>query len=570
MKIFLAQFNPIIGDFKGNTKKILDIASKAHNASADLVITPELSLWGYPPKDLLLNKRLIEEQNELLNKLSIEIANKYGDLSITIGIAEKIDDAFFPNLYNSVALIEKGKWSIIARKNLLPTYEVFDEKRYFRSENKVSILDKHKDNKRWKIGITICEDLWVNQDIEGRGIHKRNPVLNLTNEKIDCLINLSASPFTLGKLDHRILIANNASKLLKIPIIYLNQIGGNDDLVFDGNSFIIDERGQIKKQLNSFKEDFYCWDINEKVNNLAVIKSISNIESMFEALVLGVKDYARKCGFKTALIGLSGGIDSALVTVIAAAALGSRNVFCIAMPSKWNSINSKIDAEELSKRLNTNFDEIPIKNIHNSFEETFKDALNLRVEGIVSENIQSRIRGNLLMALANKNDHLLLSTGNKSELAVGYCTLYGDMNGGLAVIGDLYKTNVFKLCNWIDSNSSLKSRETHKLPTNKNIIGEKILRKPPSAELGPNQLDTDSLPPYSELDIILKGIIEEKKDFRQLELEGNDTYQILRIIMLIKKAEFKRKQAPPILKLSNQSLGNDWRLPIARTNYNIN
>jgi len=562
MNIYLAQFNPIVGDLEGNAKKILKISLNASKSSADLVLTPELSLWGYPPKDLLFDKNLIKTQEHVLNELSIKIANKFGNLSLIIGIAEKIDDDLFPNLYNSIALIEKGKWSVIARKNILPTYEVFDEKRYFRSGDKVSIFEKNVNEKMWKIGITICEDLWVNQNIEGRGIHKRNPINDFESEELDCLINLSASPFTIYKCKNRLKLANNASKKLKTKLIYLNQIGGNDDLIFDGNSFILDKKGRRIKQLNSFKEDFFCWDMNKK--NISLQESdISDLESIFDALVLGVKDYAKKCGFKTALIGLSGGIDSALVTVIAAAALGSKNVFSIAMPSKWNSINSKIDAEELAKRLNINFDSISIENLFDSFKTSLEDSINLNIEGIVSENIQSRIRGNLLMAIANRNNHLLLSTGNKSELAVGYCTLYGDMNGGLAVIGDLYKTKVFKLCNWIDSELSNQSRKSYNLPLHNKIIGDKICDKPPSAELSPNQLDTDFLPPYSKLDIILKGLIEDKKDVLQLQKEGNEYDLISRVIMLIKKSEFKRKQAPPILKLSDQSLGNDWRIPIA-------
>ncbi len=563
MKIYLAQFNPIIGDLEGNAKKILDISLHAFKSSADLVLTPELSLWGYPPKDLLLNKSLIKKQDKILNKLSFDISNKFGNLSIIIGMAEIINDNFFPNLYNSIALIEKGKWSIIARKNILPTYEVFDEKRYFRSGNKVSILEKNINKRVWKIGITICEDLWVNQNIEGRGIHKRDPINDFESKGLDCLINLSASPFTIGKFKNRQKIANNATNKLKTKLIYLNQIGGNDDLIFDGNSFILDKDGEKIKQLSSCKEDFYCWNLNKQENIPANQRYISDLESIFDALVLGVKDYAKKCGFKTALIGLSGGIDSALVTVIASAALGSKNVFAIAMPSKWNSIDSKIDAEELAKRLNINFDIISIENLFESFRETLEDSIKLGIEGVVCENIQSRIRGSLLMALANKNNHLLLSTGNKSELAVGYCTLYGDMNGGLAVIGDLYKTKVFNLCNWIDSQLSNYSRKIYNLPLNNKIIGDKICNKPPSAELSPNQLDTDFLPPYTQLDVILKGLIEEKKDLIQLQKEGNEYDLISRVILLIKKSEFKRKQAPPILKLSNQSLGNDWRIPVA-------
>jgi len=563
MKIYLAQFNPIVGDLDGNAKKILEISHHAFKSSADLVLTPELSLWGYPPKDLLFNRSLIKKQNKILNKLSINIANKFGNLSVIIGIAETIDDNFYPNLYNSIALIEKGKWSVIARKNILPTYEVFDEKRYFRSGDKVSILEKIINRRVWKIGITVCEDLWVNQNIEGRGIHKRDPINDFESKELDCLINLSASPFTIGKFKNRQKIANNAANKLKTKMIYLNQIGGNDDLIFDGSSFILDRKGEKIKQLSSCKEDFYCWNMNKQKNILHNERNISDLESIFDALVLGVKDYAKKCGFKTALIGLSGGIDSALVTVIATAALGSKNVFSIAMPSKWNSINSKIDAEELARRLNINFDIISIENLFESFKETLEDSINLSIEGVVCENIQSRIRGSLLMALANKNNHLLLSTGNKSELAVGYCTLYGDMNGGLAVIGDLYKTKVFKLCNWIDSKLSNQSRKIYDLPLNDKIIGDKICNKPPSAELSPNQLDTDFLPPYTQLDAILKGLIEEKKDLSKLQKEGNKYDLISRVVMLIKKSEFKRKQAPPILKLSNQSLGNDWRIPVA-------
>ena len=563
MKIYLAQFNPIVGDLEGNAKKILKISHYAFKSSADLVLTPELSLWGYPPKDLLFNRSLIKKQNKILNKLSIDIANKFRNLSVIIGIAETIDDNFYPNLYNSIALIEKGKWSVIARKNILPTYEVFDEKRYFRSGNKISILEKNINQRMWKIGITICEDLWVNQNIEGRGMHKRDPINDFESKELDCLINLSASPFTIGKFKNRQKIANNAANKLKTKMIYLNQIGGNDDLIFDGSSFILDRKGEKIKQLSSCKEDFYCWNMNKQKNILHNERNISDLESIFDALVLGVKDYARKCGFKTALIGLSGGIDSALVSVIAAAALGSKNVFSIAMPSKWNSINSQIDAEELSKRLNINFNIISIENLFESFKETLEDSINLSIEGVVCENIQSRIRGSLLMALANKNNHLLLSTGNKSELAVGYCTLYGDMNGGLAVIGDLYKTKVFKLCNWIDSKLSKQARKIYNLPLNNKIIGDKICNKPPSAELSPNQLDTDFLPPYTQLDDILKGLIEEKKDLIQLQKEGNEYDLISRVILLIKKSEFKRKQAPPILKLSNQSLGNDWRIPVA-------
>ena len=562
MKIYLAQINPVVGDLRGNAAKLLKIASDAYKNSSDLVITPELSLWGYPPKDLLFKNSLINEQNYILDELSTSIAKNFGDLGIILGIAERIDDPFYPNLFNSVVLVEKGKWSIIARKIILPTYEVFDEKRYFRSENKVAILHKKHKNKVWKIGITICEDLWVNHDIEGRGKHKKNPINDLEKKGIDFLLNLSASPFTLEKLESRLKISTNAANYLKKPIIYLNQVGGNDDLIFDGNSFILDKNGSKIKQLKSFSEDLSSWKIEQTKPEKNKFEN-SEMSSIFDALVLGVKDYAKKCGFKTALIGLSGGIDSALVSAIATAALGSDNIYCISMPSKWSSSHSKSDAKDLARRLKINFNSIPIENLMNSFEESFIKTIDFEMAEITNQNIQSRIRGTLLMALANQEKHLLLSTGNKSELAVGYCTLYGDMNGGLSVIGDLYKSNVFKLCNWLDSKDSINHRKSYMLDINVNIIGENIRTKAPSAELGPDQLDTDSLPPYSILDNILRGIIEEKKDLKQLEEDGFKKELILKIISLIKKAEFKRKQAPPILKLSNQSLGSDWRVPIA-------
>ena len=566
MKLFCAQINPIVGDIEGNAQKIIDIAERAYKNSADLVLTPELSLWGYPPKDLLLKKYLIKNQTKILNKMAKYIFQKYGELSITVGIAEEIQDSFFPNLYNSIAIISCGKWSVIGRKIILPSYEVFDEKRYFRSADKVSILTKNCGRKDWKIGITICEDLWVNDDIEGRGKHKRNPIEEFKAKKIDFLINFSASPFTIYKQEKREKISNSATNLLKVPLIYINQVGGNDDLVFDGNSFITDENGKIIKRLKSCSEEYIFWDLSKKTIPLETIQLKNEIESIFDTLVLGVKDYAKKCKFSSSLIGLSGGIDSALVAVIATAAMGKNNVFCYSMPSKWNSESSLIDAQDLADKLKINLNKIPIHEIHNSFESVLLESINFQLQGITNENIQSRIRGTILMAIANCNNHLLLSTGNKSELAVGYCTLYGDMNGGLAVIGDLYKTNVFKMCKWLDSNESIKIRKHYGLPLKSEIIGEKILNKPPSAELGPNQFDSDSLPPYSELDQILKGIIEEKKDLNELEKEGYAKKLVLQIISLIKNSEFKRRQAPPILKLSTQSLGSDWRLPIASKN----
>ncbi len=562
MKFLLAQINPVVGDLEGNAKKILCVASKAHLTASNFVLTPELSLWGYPANDLLLKKNLIHNQYQILDQLSLDIKKKYGNLSITVGIAEIIKDSFFPNLYNSIALLEDGKWKVIARKIILPTYEVFDEKRYFRSEDRASVLIKKVKNKTWRIGFTICEDLWVNKDIEGRGIHKKNPIIDLKKKNVDILVNLSASPYTFKKVDHRAKVSSFAAQYLQVPLIYVNQVGANDNLIFDGNSFILNKNGSKIKQLKSFSEDLFSWEIGQSKPEKSKFEN-SEMSSIFGALVLGVRDYAKKCGFKTALVGLSGGIDSALVSAIATAALGRNNIYCVSMPSKWSSSHSKSDARDLANRLKINFNTIPIEKLMTSFEESLKKRVDFKIADITNQNIQSRIRGTLLMALANQERHLLLSTGNKSELAVGYCTLYGDMNGGLSVIGDLYKTNVFKLCNWLDSKDSIFHRELYLLDTKLNLIGENIRTKAPSAELGPDQFDTDSLPPYSILDNILKGIIEEKKDLKQLEEDGYKKELIIKIISLIKKAEFKRKQAPPILKLSSQSLGSDWRVPIA-------
>ena len=373
---------------------------------------------------------------------------------------------------------------------------------------------------------------------------------------------IRVSPYTLKKLELRSKVSSFAAQYLQVPLIYVNQIGANDNLIFEGNRFILDKNGSKIKQLKSFSEDLSSWEIEQTKPEKNKFEN-SEMSSIFDALVLGVKDYAKKCGFKTALVGLSGGIDSALVSAIATAALGSNNVYCVSMPSKWSSSHSKSDAKDLASRLKISFKSIPIENLMTSFEESFIKTISFEMAEITNQNIQSRIRGTLLMALANQEKHLLLSTGNKSELAVGYCTLYGDMNGGLSVIGDLYKTNVFKLCNWLDSEDSINHRKSYMLNTNVEIIGKNIRTKAPSAELGPDQLDTDSLPPYSILDNILKEIIEEKKDLKQLEEDGYEKDLILKIISLIKKAEFKRKQAPPILKLSSQSLGSDWRVPIA-------
>ena len=562
MKIILNQFNPLVGDLKGNTKHLKNACMQAEKLKADLIITPELSLWGYPPKDLLLNSSLIKEQNQLIRDIQNTIKKNAPKLSILVGIAERIEDNLSPSLFNSIVLINQLGWEVVARKQLLPTYDVFDEKRYFRPGKSSNIIRIKILDKTLNIGLSICEDIWVEEVIHGQKPVGEDPISKFNEQKLDLLINMSASPFSRTKQTSRHLLSKKAVQRLSCPIIYLNQIGGNDELIFDGASFILNQKCEKILSLKSCQEDFAIWDISA-THKIEKTKIINPSEELFKALVLGVKDYAKKCGFKSTLIGLSGGIDSALVAIIAAAALGPEKVKSILMPSPWSSSGSIEDALALTKRIGSKASILPIKDLMQGFDSTLKSTLGELPKGITAENLQSRIRGTLLMAIANQEGHLLLSTGNKSELAVGYCTLYGDMNGGLAVIGDLYKTEVFQLCEWIDSNKSEKCRIQMNLPAVGELIGKEIRTKLPSAELRPGQLDTDTLPNYPLLDSILKALIEDRKQPEEIAQTGVDQEIIMNIIRLLREGEFKRHQAPPLLKVSDQAFGSGWRVPIA-------
>ncbi len=563
MKLLLAQLNPVIGDLDGNAEKIFKVCESTKNKDFDLVITPELSLIGYPPKDLLFNPLLFKEEENILNKLSKRLNNLSQRISVLIGIAEPTPDINIPKLYNSVVLVEQGSWKVVARKQLLPTYDVFDEKRYFRTADKSSILHLKFQKKVWKVGITICEDIWVEESIQNEKISGKDPIKSLEKENLDLLINLSASPFIQSKSVLRQQIAAKAAIRVSCPVIYVNQIGGNDELIFDGSSFILNKEGKLRHELPAFKESVSIFDITSLSQKQKQSSTYPTQEVLFRALVLGVKDYAKKCKFNSAIIGLSGGIDSALVATIAVAALGISKVHAILMPSPWSSLGSVQDATTLANRLGIAHQKIPISDIMNSFNDVLSNSIWGIPTGITAENLQSRIRGTILMALANQKKHLLLSTGNKSELAVGYCTLYGDMNGGLSVIGDLYKTSVFELCDWIDSESSLNCRNDFFLPQKGEIISSEIRNKPPSAELRPEQLDSDSLPDYSILDPILKGLIEHHLPNEVLIEKGFDREIVNKVANLLKNSEFKRYQAPPLLKISNQAFGSGWKKPIA-------
>ena len=483
MRLALAQLNPLVGDLRGNAERILAAAREAEAQGATLLLTPELSLWGYPPRDLLLQPAYLAAQNEALDWLANQLE---GDCSVLVGVALPVDDQRSPGLFNGIALVDRQGWRGVARKQLLPSYDVFDERRYFRPGDGPCLLQLPGGE---QLGLTICEDLWVEDALQRERLAGPDPVAALVEAKPDLMINLAASPFDPAKPALRRRLAREAARRLGCPVVYLNQVGGNDELVFDGGSFVVAPDGVTQLELPSCRETVEIWNSDTAAQSPQTPASAN--ELMLRALVLGVRDYAGKCGFRRALLGLSGGIDSALVAVIAAAALGPENVSTLLMPSPWSSAGSIDDAQALAQRLGLSHHTLPIGSLMQGFDAGLRPALADGPVGVTAENLQSRIRGTLLMAVANQQGQLLLTTGNKSELAVGYCTLYGDMNGGLAVIGDLYKTTVFRLCDWIDSSEATSCRQELGLPAEGELVGTAIRSKPPSAELRPDQKDSD-------------------------------------------------------------------------------
>lgn len=555
MKIAIAQINPTIGDIKNNAEKIRQQAELAVKQEAKLLLTPELSLCGYPPKDLLLNQSFINAMAEELQQLANTIPPQIYVLVGTVTFNPLANQEGKKNLYNSVALINNGKIHQNFHKRLLPTYDVFEEDRYFSAGNEVNYFNL--DGVR--IGVTICEDLWNDEQFWGKKSYEINPLQELVNLDIDLIINLSASPYIVGKQKVREAMLNHIVSKYKKPIIYVNQVGGNDDLIFDGYSCGLNKIGKIVARCQPYNEDLIYLEYEEKNQDLlpSLIHNLIAIEEeeIYEALVLGIKDYAKKCSFNKAILGLSGGIDSSLVMTLAVDALGKDNVLGVLMPSPYSSDHSIIDAEKLVTNLGIKSEKLPIKEVMNSYDLLLNPLFINTEFGIAEENLQSRIRGTLLMAIANKFGYLLLSTGNKSEMAVGYCTLYGDMNGGLAVIADVPKTKVFDLCKWINRNEE--------------IIPNNILVKPPSAELKPDQKDEDSLPPYEILDDILERYINKHQSIAEINKSGHDLEIIKKVIKLVIRAEFKRKQAPPGLKITDRAFGTGWKMPIA-SKLNIN
>ncbi|MDY6785930.1 MAG: NAD+ synthase [Cyanobacteriota bacterium] len=559
MKIAIAQLNPTIGYLKNNAQSILESAHKSVENGARLLLTPELSLCGYPPRDLLLNPGFIEAVSQQLEKLARQLPPH---LAVLVGTIEKNTDAAANGqkaLYNSVAWLESGQIQKIFHKRLLPTYDVFDEDRYFEPGNQSNILTLETSKKgglaseRVKIGVTICEDLWNDEAFWGKRIYEINPVQDLVQNSVDLVVNLSASPYSVGKQKVREAMLKHSATAYQTPIIYINQVGGNDDLIFDGNSFAVDGTGKIINRAKAFDTNLSIVEYDLQQQDLQGF-SIAPIfeteeEEIWSALVLGVRDYAQKCGFARVVLGLSGGIDSALVAAIAAEAMGRENVLGVLMPSPYSSDHSVSDAVKLVENLGINSYKLAIGDAMNAYDKILEPLFAETEFGVAEENLQSRIRGNLLMAIANKFGYLLLSTGNKSEMAVGYCTLYGDMNGGLAVISDVPKTRVSALCRWLN-----RHRET--IPAN-------IIEKPPSAELKPDQIDQDSLPPYEILDDILERMIHLHESSAQIIAAGYNPQVVEKVMKLVVRAEFKRRQAPPGLKITDRAFGTGWRMPIA-------
>jgi NAD+ synthase (glutamine-hydrolysing) len=556
MKIAIAQINPTIGDITGNAKHILDAAQEVAQKDVRLLLTPELSLCGYPPRDLLLYPGFVESMWKQIENIAIQLPSNLAVLIGTVDLNPHATARGEKPLFNSMVLLEQGKVQQIFHKRLLPTYDVFDEDRYFESGRDTNTFSLDS----IKIGVTICEDLWNDEKFWGKRSYEINPIEDLANSKVDIIVNLSASPYSVKKQKLREAMLSHAANRFGIPIAYVNQVGGNDDLIFDGNSIAFNRQGEAICRAKAFDRDLVIINFDREKNDLSLPlhpytliplspSFNSDEEEIFSALVLGVKDYARKCGFSKAILGLSGGIDSSLVAAIAAAALGKENVLGVLMPSPYSSEHSISDAEALINNLEINSHQLPIGEAMSVYDKMLEPLFTGTSFGIAEENIQSRIRGNLLMAIANKFGYLLLSTGNKSEMAVGYCTLYGDMNGGLAVIADVPKTRVFSICRWLN-----RDRE---------LIPENVITKPPSAELKPGQIDQDSLPAYEILDDILDRLIHKHQSEAEIITSGHDREIVKKVMKLVARAEFKRRQAPPGLKITDRAFGTGWRMPIA-------
>jgi NAD+ synthetase len=552
MRIALAQINPTVGDIPRNAEKIVRFTADAVRQGARLVVFPELSVTGYPPKDLLLKPQFVADNLRAVQEIAARIDPA---VEVVVGYAERNERPVGRPLHNAVAVLRGGK--VVSRhfKTLLPTYDVFDESRYFEpgpvseTENLVRI---GAPDAQLTAGLTICEDLWNDEKLIPRRLYHQNPIADLHAAGAELLLNASASPFVVGKHEFRIELFGSQVKHFGRPLVYVNQVGGNDELVFDGNSCAFDAKGRLVAQAKDFEEDLLVVDLPNGSTAARTEQPASGVESIHKALVLGLRDYVQKCGFKSVVLGLSGGIDSALTAALAVAALGPDRVVGVAMPSRFSSDHSVNDAARLAENLGIEFHLVPIKSIHDEYEKTLAPVFAGTERDVTEENLQARVRGALLMAFSNKFNHLLLTTGNKSEVAVGYCTLYGDMCGGLGVISDVPKTTVYALSTFVNEKAG------------RELIPRNTITKPPSAELRPNQTDQDSLPPYDVLDAILYRYVEEEKSAAQIVAEGFDSATVSRVVKLIDRSEYKRRQMPPGLKVTSRAFGFGRRMPIAQ------
>lgn len=539
MKIALAQINTTVGDIGGNRDRVLGALEKSESLGADLAVFPELCLTGYPPKDLLTLHGFVESNLGALG----EIAARTGRTAVVVGFVDRNPGTEGRDFHNAAALLAEGRVQAVVHKTLLPTYDVFDEDRYFEPAREVPVIPFRGRT----LGLSICEDAWSARDLGPKPLYATDPIRNLVERGADLLVNISASPFETGKPRFRHDMLREQARKHGVPLLYANLVGGNDDLVFDGHSLALGRRGNLIAAGRGFEEEILVVDPDSDRDEAP--GEVGDIELLFRALTLGTRDYARKCGFRSAVLGLSGGIDSAVVACIAAEALGPGNVLGVAMPSIYSAPESESDAGALARNLGLRYEVLPIRSVYDSFRGALEHPFAGLEPDVTEENLQARIRGTILMALSNKFGHLVLSTGNKSELGAGYCTLYGDMAGGLAVISDVPKTMVYALARHIN-------RRGGRIPPN-------TLVRPPTAELRPNQTDQDTLPEYDILDGILKARIEERMSLEEIVARGYDRETVRTILRMIYANEYKRRQAAPGLKVTSRAFGPGRRMPIA-------
>jgi NAD+ synthase (glutamine-hydrolysing) len=541
VKIALGQINPTVGDFSGNAAKIVDYSRRAQSSGAGLILFPELSVCGYPPRDLVERPSFVARNRETVEQIATETSG----IAVICGLVTPAESETGKSVMNSAALLQDGKIAFLQSKMLLPTYDVFDEMRNFapaKSQDLFSFCGN-------RMALTICEDAWNDKLFWHKRLYTVDPIETLIRAGGNFVLNISSSPFWIGKRELRRDMLAAIARHHKVPVALVNQVGGNDSLVFDGSSIVLNQEGQVVAQGRSFEEDLLYFDSKTLTGDIH--EQIEGEEhSVYAALVLGTRDYMRKCGFQKAIIGLSGGIDSALTAVIATDAVGPENVIGVGMPGPYSSPGSIDDARSLANNLGIRFELLSINRIYEAYRDTLREVFAGKKEDVTEENIQSRARGTLLMALSNKFGAIVLSTGNKSELGVGYCTLYGDMVGGLAVISDVPKTLVYRLSHFVNSRRP--------------VIPQPTLEKPPSAELRPDQKDSDSLPPYEILDAVLEDYVEDAHSAERIAADhGYDIEVVRRVVRMVDHAEYKRQQAAPGIKISPKAFGYGRRFPIA-------